>query len=250
MPVQLPSGLASLLAKMAGAQAEGKGEGKGKADGKTKTSGLKKGAALGEDGLLLAGMGFNKADKGKGKKNASEQANIARFLQDPDSPRTKSPKEAKQAAEAKQAQQGKESKAPQDKPKATEQPEAKEVREAFQQELRREERGEDARLQGQEQGEQQEVHEQREARDAQQQQKQKQRNKDDDQPDGGHAWADGDAEGSEDDIDGNRSHHNFGEGTRCNGWLEDGSRCLRKPGTGSPFCAEHKVSLAMPIREI
>ena len=237
MPINLPSGLAGLLARMASAKP---GEAQGKADAKGmkgKTGEAKKGEGLGEDSLL-AGMGFDSTDKAAGKKkNVFQDANVSRFLRDPKGEMKKTAKDAKQAEAKETPAEAKETPA---EAKA-ETAEAREGHDAMPREAKKEERAEEAREHGQEAAEQKEAREAHEAKDPQQQQQQ---DREEEEGKGAHAWAndDPDAEEGDERRGIGTSQFDHDDATRCHGFSLDGSRCVRRPLDGCPFCAEHKAT--------
>ena len=238
--MEIPSGLRALLSQMGLIQqGAGKGPGtKANASAMKGAPGPATGQTFGEDGLLLTGLGYAGADKHTDRKNVAEKSNLSRFLQEagregvarqPGSAATEEP-----ATNAFEARDG----APAESADAQEGQETREAR-SEQQEVRQQERRDDARLQGQkEAAEHAEVRESSEADQAEQQQHPGEEEDEEDKP--GAGWV---AEENEDDREGKkrglRDADLLGQPTRCRGHLEDGSRCLRKPTEGTPYCPEH-----------
>lgn len=201
-----------------------------------------KGAAIGPDGTALSGLGYNVEDKQTLRKNVAERENIARFLREikDDGPLLKedlAPKDAlkdgpKEVKEAKDAKEAKEAK---DQKEATE---VKETKDAKGREEAKEEVKTAAR---------QETHEERERRDQQERERhrdQQQQKKDEDEGAGsGWVMSEQEAEEAEERRRGLRDGDVMGEAHRCHGMIEDGSRCLRKPISGTPYCREHAFSI-------
>ena len=170
----IPSGLRALLTQMGLVQAAA---GQGEAAGvRTKASAMKgakgpvTGEALGEDGMLLTGLGYSGHDKHTSRKNLSERSNLTRFFQE-QLREFPGPRAAMVSEEALlQAQEGADAPAE----GAGEGADAAEGREspAEHQEVRtQQDRREDARVQGQkEAAESAEARESSEAADAEQQQ--------------------------------------------------------------------------------
>ena len=219
-----------------------KGEAKGlEAEGKDGAK-TEKGALLGADGALLAGLGFNIKDHRTSAKNVAEQANLERFLQEmngePKELGGKKGAEEGPMAQKGAAREGKEARgeakdAPADA-KAAEQPRDK---------------ADEARVQGraeaQEPAAAREAPEKAEAEQQGQQQHRDDQSDDEDKPGG--AWIMEEIEGEQ--VVGKRglrSADALGHAHRCNGTIEDGTRCLRKPVKGTPYCREHFVPVAPP----
>ena len=212
------------------------------------------GQPLGEDGLLLAGLGYTGQDKHTTRKNVSERTNLSRFLQESfrDAPVLKkgglapehllllkdaadgmSPEaleaaiaEAEAELEAEAKQEGQES--------------------GQEQDVRRQDRREDARIQGQkESAEAQEARETSESAEAEQHQERQEERDEEDKP--GAGWV---AEENEDEADerkrGLRTYDVLDDVTRCRGHLDDGTRCLRKSLEGTPYCREHAAAWQPP----
>lgn len=231
--MRVPQGLAGLLGKLIHAGEAGQAK-HGEAVSKKGLEGHhgkdEKGRVL-VDERVLAGLGYNGADKTGTRKNVAEKENLARFLQDPNAEvekllnkdaKTDAPAEDKKGAEA-----GRE-------------PAAKETREAQQKEARREERADEARAQAREA---EQVREQRETREAESAREREQERERDRRQGEGHGHGHGHDERQQEDErepQGGASEEGaIGEMFRCKGTLEDGSRCLRKPMEGAPYCREH-----------
>lgn len=222
-----------------------KGEAKGM-EGETKDpSKLEKGTLMGADGALLAGLGYNPKDHRTSAKNVAEQANLERFLHemegDPkeigakkgeEAPQTQKKGEAKEGREAREGRDGKEA--------ATENRGPDRARD----------KADDARIQGQaEAKEAKESHQTKESQEAEHQQGQQQRRDDqqDEQDKPGGAWVAEELEGQEvSSKRGLRAADALGEAHRCHGTMDDGTRCLRRPVKGTPYCREHFVPLSPP----
>ncbi len=230
----IPSGLGQLLAKLGlmtqpGAKGEAKGMQagqKGEAKGALDKPGLEKGALLGKDGELAAGLGFAGKDKTTNKKNQVEEANVNRFLsevQDPEMKKTLGAQDAKEPVEAKETED-----APQN------------LREEKGAETRREEGREEARqLAHKEAAEEKST---RMEKDAEAQAKEREQNQEEeDRP--GAGWVAEEFEGDEDEDRkrGLRDADSLGETSRCRAELSDGTGCLRKPVTGTPYCRAHGI---------
>lgn len=233
--------LGRLLGKPGGGEVEGKASGLKTADGgEGEKPGLAKGSLLGEDGALLAGLGYNPADKRTGLKNVAEKENLARFLQE----LGREPKEAKPGLEKKEepATDAKRAEA------GAERAEAKEQREQVDKEIRREERAEEAKAQAQHEAKEQ--RETRESAEAKEQQRQ-QRDEEDEEDKPGAGWVQEEIEGEEEEGGrrGMRQQDALGDPHRCHGLLEDGHRCLRRPVKGTPYCPEHAAAWRPPRTE-
>lgn len=236
---------------MLGQAADGKGPvGKSekalKADGKGE--GAEKGAALTEDGGLLAGVGYNTVDRRTSLKNVAERANLERFLSEMEGDQAETPqtKGGEKGTEAKKKDEA--------KPKA-ETAEAKEAKEAPQDQPRAEakrEGPEDGRVQGQ--AEAQEAQEAQEMREPQEAEREHQggghgRDEEDERDKPGAGWV---AEELDDHADENKvalkSPDALVDAHRCRGSLADGGRCLRRVVKGSQYCREHFVPVIEPER--
>ncbi len=240
----MPPGLAGLLGKL------GLGMGKPELKGPTKAEAkgmegegeaLLKGEEIGPDGALLAGIGFNGKDKKTQQKNKIEKANVERFLKELGKEGAQEAKEVPAEAQAAPNEEAKDTSEAQNEAGEVNQNETQEQSETKEKAQLKEEHKEDARLQGQaEAKEQQELKEQREADQSEQQQEKDQQEQQDEDEKPGAGWV---LEEHEDEKKrrkfGLRSADSLGHQTRCKGTLEDGSRCLRKPSEGSPYCLEH-----------
>lgn len=229
----IPSGLQSLLGKLG----LNVGQGAEKADGKLaqkgltgqtkEAKGLEKGAVIG-DGKVLAGLGHTPHDKRTGERNLVEQANIDRFLQDPQVPQdTKEQPATQKQADASERNQD-----------AREAREGREVRE----EVRREEKTDDARAQAH--GDKKQLEEQKEARENKEHERERERQRDEREKDDEkkrQAYVEEQLEREEETKNGKglRSDDVMGAHSRCRGHADDGTRCLRKPMQGAPYCREH-----------
>ncbi len=234
MKTGIPSGLQSLLGKIGinlgpgGEKADGKLAQKGLTAQTKEAKGLEKGAVLG-DGKVLAGLGHNPHDKRTGERNLVEQANIDRFLQDP--------QVAQEAKEQPAAQKNADAA---DRNNDTR--DAKEMKET-REEVRKEDRADDARHAH---GEKKQLEEQREQREAKEHEREKERERQRDErekeDERKHVYVDDQLEREEEEKKngrGVRAEDALGDYTRCRGHQEDGSRCLRKPMQGGPYCREH-----------
>lgn len=238
--MQVGGGLGALLQMLGLAQkgaegAEGKPGAEGQAEAKGLVAqgkeGLPKGAQLGPDGEVLAGLGYNGADKETGEKNVNEKQNVERFLKDTTVERSKD-----ENPFSKLGERATEEAAP--KEQLAEQAEAAETKEAADGEIRREEANEEARVVGQ-QTEAKEAKEQSEVEDAREQQHQQD---DDEEEKPGAGWVAEELEDEEQERrKGLRMDDPLGEVHRCRHTLEDGTGCLRKPVSGTPYCREHAV---------
>ena len=243
----IPSGLRALLSQM-GLVRPGVGQGEGgmqtKASAMKGAKGPTTGEALGEDGLLLTGLGYSGRDKHTDRKNMSERSNLTRFFQEQlrefPGPRTAMVSDEAQLQAAEFA----------DGPAGEAQGEGAtegEVRDApaEQQEMRAQDRREDARVQGQkEAAETAEARESTETSEAEQQQQQHDEDEED-KPGAGWVAEEMDEEGDERKR-ALRDPDALGQADRCRGELEDGTRCLRKAADGTPYCAEHAAQWQVP----
>ncbi len=236
----IPSGLRALLSQMGLIQhGPGRGPGgKGKASAMKGAAGPATGQAMGEDGLLLTGLGYAGADKHTDRKNLAEKSNLSRFLQEQGRNPGATQKDIRAAEDAwrngAEAPDG----AAAETGDGAEAQDSQEARSEQQDVRQQQERREDARIQGQkEANEPSEAQETSEASDAEQP---RQGDEEDEEDKPGAGWV---AEENEDDREGKqrglRDADLLGEATRCRGHLEDGSRCLRKPTKGTPYCPEH-----------
>lgn len=246
----IPSGLTALLMKLGmvqkgpgGPGGPVKGEAKG-LEGETKDAAkAEKGALLGQEGALLAGLGYNIKDHRTSAKNVAEQANLERFLHEMEGqPKElgakkgeEGPQGLKKGAEGKEAREGREGKETQAEARGPE---------------RARDKAEDGRVQGQaEAKEAAEARRETEAKETEGQGQHKQQQDDqqdqDDKPGG--AWIPEELEGQEiSSKRGLRASDSLGEAHRCSGTLDDGTRCLRKPVKGTPYCREHFVPIVPP----
>lgn len=223
----------------------GKGEAAGgKGEGVTASAmdGVEKGAELGPEGMLLGQLGFGGADRRSSLRNRVELANIERFLADsgPELRGGKEPAAKPAAAEAKSKEAGTDKEGP----KAERETEAAgPEREATHgAEERRDAAFADVReLEGAglPEAELQEADAQGDAEgrggsgedeDAQ--------GDEEDRP--GAAWLAEELEERERRRRSGRGTEGLGAAHRCRGTLSDGSRCLRKPMQGTPYCREHR----------
>ncbi len=204
-------------------------------------SGLQKGQVLDADGNLLAGLGYNPADRTKAGHNLHEKSSVDAFVKalKGETPDPKAELKGKEAeAEADKAKAKAEEPG---RPAAEEAPgpgrrEGKELREDRQQDVRREERQEDVRAQGQKEAKEQA--EPREGRDPPERRVEREKPDEDDKH--GHAYAFTDPEEDEEDRgSGYRSSEVFADAERCHGTMEDGTRCVRRAREGRPFCRVH-----------
>lgn len=243
----IPSGLRALLSQMGltqivpgGRPPGAPGTIAGKASAMKGEKNPAAGEALGEEGLLLAGLGYAGGDQRTDRKNIAERSNLTRFLQEQlrDAP---VPKRAVVSEEALLREAG--DKAPAaDGETAAEGGDKREANEARteQQEVRPQDRRDDARVQGQKEAtaEAKETSETAEAGEAEHQQQSSDEQDEEDKP--GAGWV---AEENEEDADekrrGLRDVDALGQASRCRGTLIDGTRCLRRPEAGTPYCAEH-----------
>jgi hypothetical protein len=243
MSAGIPGPLGGLLGKLgllakaapAGKPEGGAAQGLKAAEGEA-PPGLPKGALLGEEGALLAGLGYAGEDRHSATRNVAERSAVAKFLhelaEDPRAPTTTAPKEEGPTKEhdADRAEARGERAA--DDPQAT----------------RREEKAEDARAQAREET----AKEARREREADEAEGHRERQRDpeerEDEDAHGQGWV---AEEQEQEEEaprrrGLREADALGEAHRCRGLLEDGTRCLRKPGGGASYCPEH--ALRVPTR--
>lgn len=232
------SGLRALLSQMGilqlqtGQGAEG---GKGmKASGMKGQKGAPNSQALGDEGLLLTGLGYAESDVQTNRKNTAERSNLTRFLQKQlrDSP---APRAAVLTEEG--VHQRFEEAGPDAPTEAAEGHEAN-----AEQELSPQERRDNARVQGQkESAEQAELRESSETAEAEQQQQQRDDSEEEDKPGAGWVAEEQEEEG-EQRKRGLRTPDVLADSMRCHGTLEDGTRCLRKARDGTPYCAVHAAS--------
>lgn len=237
MRTGLPNGLQALLGKL-GITLQKAGEAKVaehalKGGDAKEAKAPEKGKELG-DGTLLTGIGFNSEDRRTAMKNVAEKQNIDRFMQDPGA----------DAGELKQAlKQAKDGDAPDKGEAGARRMDEKgaEVRER-REDVRREEKADDVRVQAQEVKEQREKRETAEAKEHERERERERERQDDDEKHGA-AWVQEELEREEEEKQrrGMRDGDAIGEATRCRGELEDGTRCLRRPMSGTPYCREHAV---------
>lgn len=193
--------------------------------------GLEKGTPLGPDGQHAAGLGFNHEDRQSALKNLSEATNVSRFLdavhEQHEAPRLF----AEQKNEAGEA-----------KGQRTE-VDAKELGKDADTQLRKDETVDDKKAAGQlEAKEQEQVKERREAQEAEREGKERERQQDEREDDEKHGQGWVQEEHEEDAPAGKhtlRTADALGDHHRCHGTVEDGTRCLRKPQKGTPYCLEH-----------
>ncbi|MEO1334343.1 MAG: hypothetical protein AAFV29_01810 [Myxococcota bacterium] len=239
----IPSGLRTLLSQMGLAQAAA-----GKAGGKesgTQASAMKgqKGSAegqlLGEDGLLRAGLGYAGHDKHTARKNVAERTNLTRFLREQMKDGT-APEKGKLASEDAVLLAREAPESPLSDAEVAEARDGAEAHDAPQEsEARTQDRREDGRVQGQkEANEPTEARETSESAEAEQQQSQHEDQDEEDKPGAGWVAEENEEEGEERKR-GLRAEDSLGASSRCRGHLDDGSRCLRKPTDGTPYCREH-----------
>jgi hypothetical protein len=205
-----------------------RGEGK---DGKLP----EKGSLLGEDGQLLSGLGYNPTDKQAAAKNVAERANVERFMQEVNPEHLKSAfTDDKKGAEVKAEKM--------DKTDAEERFDRDRTeRQTIGEERRLEERVDDTRAQVMQEAKNEK--EQREVRETKEHEKERDQDErgDDEREKHGTPWVmeEMDREEEKKRRRGIRLDDALGAETRCHGLLEDGSRCLRKPMPGTPYCRQH-----------
>lgn len=230
MRTGIPNGLTQLLGRLGlGGKPETKAtENALTARAPDKSAGLLKGTAL-ANGAVLAGLGHNPDDKHTGTRNRAERENINRFMQE--APLTK-----KGEAETAQETAAKGESLHHD---AHEMRETKELRE----EMRRDERIDDAK--GVRVQEEKTEKETRSSVDAKEREREREEERDEDRPGG--AWLEEELDRDEDESPRRRGQLRqedaLGSAMRCHGQLSEGSRCLRKPVPGTPYCREHAVVL-------
>jgi hypothetical protein len=238
----IPGGIGGLLGKLGllGKGPAAADEGKVAAQalkaegGEAEKPGLPRGALLGEDGALLAGLGYNPADRHTDQKNVAEKNAVARFLEElgGDAPATAPGNPREGATETKgetREAEARENTAPEEK--------------------RSEERGERAA------GPAEEPREARRAKEPEEAERQRERDRDgqekrEDEDAQAQGWV---AEEQEQEAPrkrrGLREADALGEHHRCRGHGDDGGQCLRKPVRGSAYCREH-AALWVPPRRI
>jgi hypothetical protein len=193
-----------------------------------------KGAALGDEAALLAGLGYNPADKQALQKNVAEKANIERFMQEVvhDSQKTTATDDKKgdafladkngktDADERLERDRGEKSQAIDD---AKLDDHIDDVRAHVTHEAKQEREHRDVR----------ETKEHQKDRDQDQNQ--------DEQEKHGTPWIQEEIEHEEEKKRRRaiRLDDALGAEARCHGTLSDGSRCLRRPVPGTPYCREH-----------
>ena len=207
---------------------EAEGQSVAKQGQKGKAGKTTRGEVLSND-LLLSGLGYSKADKSKANKNKVEKQNVLRFLKDPKSELSQLMNRKRLRDSSKPERKSKEAATP-----AAEQAEKREVA----QERLREDRVQEGHIQGQEQAEPKELREQVEAKDLHHPQQDK-RDKEEDGKGAG-AWVLEDGEDEDEERRKGGAAQVFSDAERCNGHIEDGSRCLRKAKEGTPFCSVHR----------
>lgn len=194
------------------------------------------GGELGPDGLLTAGAGYAIRDRAGTLRNLVEQANVERFLAESEPlplnqradrdaggpPKAAAKEEATADAPLREA---KEERAPEDRPRD---------------ERAKEERGKDVR----EDVLREAPAEETETREIQAEKTEGERPKDeseDEEDRPGWGWLADEAEERERDekrrVGGSDP---LGATHRCRGHLEDGTRCLRRPIGGTPYCLVHR----------
>ena len=231
----IPSGLRALLSQM-GLTQTGQGPAtKAKASAMKGEKGPAQGQVLGEEGLLLAGLGYTGKDRRTDRKNVAERSNLTRYLREQlrDAPSLKNANLT--AEEAMALQEGAEQAGSEFEASGQE----GEARESHaDQEVRQQERREEARFQGQkEAAEQADTRETAEASEAEPHHQQEDQDEED-KPGAGWVAEENEEEGDEKKR-ALRDADLLGQQSRCRGVLEDGTRCLRKPNEGTPYCAEH-----------
>lgn len=226
-----------VLGKMAdGKGLVSKGEKALHGDAKGGPEGPGKGEAMGAEGVLLTGLGYNTADHRSSAKNISERANLEKFLKEM-GPETGAKGEVKEGGPEARAK---------DKPDAETRGAKNEARDPGTEPARAEARREgadEARVQGQaEVREPTEARETKESQEAEsgQQRQQKDDSDEEDKPGAGWLAEEFEAE-SVDRKRGLRTPDPMGNPHQCRGVLEDGSRCLRRPVRNMQHCREHFV---------
>jgi hypothetical protein len=197
--------------------------------GEAKDHHTEKGSVMGDEAMLLAGVGFNVEDRQSVVKNVAEKANVERFMQELGSDKqTVAVQTTKQEGD----QQGSTSKERMEK----EALELKDNRE----DVRSEERVDTSRSEALF-----EARDQREQREVAGAKKEKEQEREDDREDDrnkhGNAWIPEELQREEEKKRrrGVYLDDALGVNMRCHGRLDDGSRCLRKPVPGTPYCREH-----------
>lgn len=241
MRTGLPPGLQAILQKLGvgatpGAKPGVEGAAQAlQAEGAKEHKGLLKGAVLGDDGTLLAGIGFNAEDRQTALKNVAEKASVDRFLQDP--------KEGKDAAHLLRDAESAGPESQRAFPDQIER-EGRELRE-LREEIRVEERIDDARFQSMKEG--RAAEETKESRENGEREREKDQDRDERDDDEREKHAAGWVLEEREPEEGRKKRRairledTLGGHTRCFGTLEDGTRCLRRPTAGTPYCREHGV---------
>lgn len=244
----LPRPIVGLLGKMGikglgGGAAEGKGVG-GHAEAMEGT--LAKGAELGADGQLLAGLGYARADKHTQLRNLVESANLERFLADagevPEGMAKllgkEAPAETKEGGGA-ELKDGAETHEAREEHGGTETKEETHAKD----EAREPRALADAR-EGKEVAEartETETHEGEQERGDGGGQEGRQKDDGDEEERPGAGWL---AEETEDRQKRRRfgleAGDVMGAASRCRGTMHDGSPCLRRSTDGTPYCREHR----------
>lgn len=252
VPMQIPSGLGALLAKLGlhlpteGEQLGGglvKADAQGLAAHAGKEGALAKGVEIGPDGELLSGLGFNGADKETPKKNIVEKANVERFLTETKVERSEKDNPFSNLGES-LGREGAEV-----KDKASQQKEVAEQRETINNEVRREEVADEARVVAHHEAE---VKERAEKADVEELPAREQQRDEDEEDKPGAGWYAEELEEEEAKHKrGLRDADIMGDTHRCHGHVADGARCLRKPVKGTPYCREHAAGwkLVRPIEK-
>lgn len=191
--------------------------------------GPQKGRSL-ADGELIAGMGFSPEDKTTAQKNLAEKANIDRFMQDP----TGAAREAREAPGFRDhapAGDVRDARA-EDGPKGAS---SQELRD----DIRREERGDELRHRAGQEAKDPKEREPPEKKEAER------RRRDHDEEEGrrGSPFVHEEITPDEDDEHrpALRDEDALGASDRCRGTVADGTRCLRRPVEGTPYCREHSA---------
>ncbi len=245
--MQIPSGLRAFLSQM-GLMQPGAGQGqgqvaKGKASAMKAAPGPATGRVLGEDGQLLAGLGYAGDDKHTNLKNVAERKNLTRFFQEQLRNLPAGPHGSLLGEEGRARSEANEG--PRPGAEAGEGADAREAGTEAQEARPQEARRDEGRIQGQREAT--ENAERRDTSEAGEPDSPHQHDEQDEEDKPGAGWV---AEENEEEGDEKkralREADVLGPTSRCRGELEDGTRCLRKPTDGTPYCAEHAARWRSP----
>ena len=229
----IPNALGVLIGKMIGkiTGAPVKADVKGM---KAEPAKNEKGAPVGDPGgHLLHGVGYATKDARTQLKNKVEEANVSRFLENPE---VKDPAKAKVPETEATTEK-------RDGEVAERKTDAQETREARDKDVRREDQKDEARMHARHETKEQQ--EERDRKEGREKERNQEREEHDEEERPGHGWVMSEAEEEEETPrrPGLRSTDEvYADSSRCKGVLDDGTRCLRKPVKGIGYCREHSVN--------